>query len=314
MAPIEKITYFAYNEGIDPTRLPLGMLAFDYANARLSRRSFRPRENDEALLKDCNLVDEDKRSFCNMLWTEKSDALLNIDLKKVIEAGWNSSKSDARLIVGKKGSKLEIIDSDKFFEDYLLKQDAVRQWFETRLSVARSITAAVNNLIKAPDMWLLTGIYIIEDGTVFSVRKESSSSHASAKMPIPEPTGLTGLAGLKAGATIRIGNGIEAQASTQIEGEKVWAAQWIKVKARYVAISKLRKNTEAVMHTVVLQDVWSTGTTRGWDDEPQAVELGLSNMHEDSTEEGNTSLFDEEWWSKFDDKLASHLEDLDIEE
>jgi hypothetical protein len=119
--------------------------------------------------------------------------------------------------------------SDKFFEDYLLKQDTARQWFQTRLSVARSITASVNNLIKAPDMWLLTGMYIIEDGTVFSVRKESSSSDASAKMPIPEPTGLTELAGVKIGATISLGNGIEALASTQIEGKKVWAAQWIKV-------------------------------------------------------------------------------------
>ena len=112
----------------------------------------------------------------------------------------------------------------------MLKQDAVREWFETRLSVARSITAAVNNLVKAPDIWLLTGTYIVEDGTVFSIRKVNSSSDASASVPIPEPTGLTELVGSKVGAKIRLGSGIEAQASTQIEGKKVWAAQWIKVR------------------------------------------------------------------------------------
>jgi hypothetical protein len=96
-------------------------------------------------------------------------------------------------------------------------------------SVAKSITAVTNNLVKAPHVWLLTGTYVIEDGTVFSVRKESSSSNAAAKAPVPEPSGLAALAGLKVGATVRLGDGIEAQASTQIEGKKVWAAQWMKV-------------------------------------------------------------------------------------
>jgi hypothetical protein len=111
----------------------------------------------------------------------------------------------------------------------VLKQDAVQTWFETMFSVAKSITAVTNNLVKAPHVWLLTGTYVIEDGTVFSVRKESSSSNAAAKAPVPEPSGLAALAGLKVGATVRLGDGIEAQASTQIEGKKVWAAQWMKV-------------------------------------------------------------------------------------
>ncbi|CAI6331710.1 unnamed protein product [Periconia digitata] len=312
MAPVERITYFAYNEGIDPSRLPLGTIVFDYANARLSRHSYRPSEDEESVLKESKYIDEDKRSFCNMLWTQKSDGLLNIDLKKVIEAGHSTSKSDTRLIVGKAGSKVEIIDSDKFFDDHLLKQEAVRQWFETRFSVARSITAAVNNLVKAPHVWLLTGKYVIEDGTVFSVRKESSSSHTAAKVPVPEPSGLSDLAGLKVGVTVRLGNGVEAQASTQIEGRKVWAAQWIKVKARYVANSKAKSDSATVVQTLELHDVWSTGTTRRWDDEAPALQL--EKVLDDTAEIDDSSSFDEAWWDRFEDKLAEHLEDLEIEE
>lgn len=105
----------------------------------------------------------------------------------------------------------------------------MRQWFETRLSVARSIQSGVKNLFSPPSIWLLTGLYIIEDGTVCSVRKETSSNDGSIKVPIPEPTGIAELGKLHLHGTLRLGNGIEAQASHKIEGPKIWAAQWIKV-------------------------------------------------------------------------------------
>ena len=86
------------------------------------------------------------------------------------------------------------------------------------------------------------------------------------------------------------------------------------MKARYVASSKVKKNAEAVMQTVELQDVWSTGTTRGGVFEDTAIEIGLSKEHGESPEEDNANTFDEEWWSNFDETLAGHLEDLDIED
>ena len=125
---------------------------------------------------------------------------------------------------------------DQFFEDYLLKQDAVKEWFETRLSVARSLLASAKNIMSLPEIWLLTGTYVIQDGTVCSVRKETSSTHASARIPLPELTGISELASLHLHATIRLGDGIEAQASHRIEGRKIWAAQWIKVGAVAVPV------------------------------------------------------------------------------
>jgi hypothetical protein len=93
------------------------------------------------------------------------------------------------------------------------------------------------------------------------------------------------------------------------------------VKARYVAISKIKKDAEAVMQTIKLHEVWSTGTTRGGDDEAPVVELELSEgddgdteENDGDTEENDATPFNEEWWSEFDDKLADHLDDLDIED
>lgn len=58
--------------------------------------------------KKADLVDEDQRSFCSMLWSQRSDMLFDVDLGKVIKAGHDSTKSDVRLIVGSPGSKIEI--------------------------------------------------------------------------------------------------------------------------------------------------------------------------------------------------------------
>jgi len=37
MAPSEKTTYFQYEEGMDPSVLRLGNIAFDYANPKTKR-------------------------------------------------------------------------------------------------------------------------------------------------------------------------------------------------------------------------------------------------------------------------------------
>jgi hypothetical protein len=86
------------------------------------------------------------------------------------------------------------------------------------------------------------------------------------------------------------------------------------VKVRYVANSKAKSESEGVMQTIKLQDVWSTGTTRKWDEEVPALEIGLEETQDDSVEVQDSGPFDEAWWDEFDDKLADHLEDLGIEE
>lgn len=123
--------------------------------------------------------------------------------------------------------------SDNFFED-LLKDPEVVKWFQTRLSVAKFMSrfyAMAKNAVSPPSIWLLTGTYAIEDATVYSVRLSSSSDKASAKVPVTDPTGLSGLVGLKAGVTVGLGDGVEAHASTQIMGRKIWAARWQKVRS-----------------------------------------------------------------------------------
>jgi hypothetical protein len=85
------------------------------------------------------------------------------------------------------------------------------------------------------------------------------------------------------------------------------------VKVRFVVSSKAKTESEGVMKTIKLQDVWSTGTTRKWDDEVPALEIRLEETQDDSVEVQDGGPFDEAWWDEFDDKLADHLEDLEME-
>lgn len=83
------------------------------------------------------------------------------------------------------------------------------------------------------------------------------------------------------------------------------------MKARYVAKPEIEKNTDAILNRLELQDVWSTGTTRGGNDELEAVELELGTG---PTEEDSPAGLDETWWTEFDGKLKEHLQDLGFDD
>ena len=115
---------------------------------------------------------------------------------------------------------------DEFFRDNVLKEGAARDWFQTRLSIANKLHTLYKNLVAAPKIWLLTGIYLIEDAVTYRISSKASSNAASVSVPIPEPSGLAALLGVSVGTRFDFGKASTGVSGTQILGRKVWAAQW----------------------------------------------------------------------------------------
>lgn len=192
-----------------------------------------------------------------------------------------------------------------------MKNSKARIWLQTRLSVANKLKAVYGNVFGAPKIWLLTGIYLMDDAVSFVNISHSKSIAASASVPIVEPTGIAALLGASVGARFNMGSGFQGQAFATVKGTKVWAAQWTRVHARFAV-----GGDQAALgrHDLRLLDVWSTGTTRGsrGKDGETRVEVSLGDSKEDdaSEAEGNDE-YPEEIWARFMEEVDELLDDLE---
>jgi hypothetical protein len=201
-----------------------------------------------------------------------------------------------------------IFSSDTFFRQNVLSEDAARLWLETRLSVASKFRAWWQNTTKAPKIWLLTGIYLMEDAVTYTVSARSTSGGASTSIPIPEPTGLAALLGVAVGAKFAVGRGFEAQAIAQIQGQKVWAAQWTPVSVKYLCVAHSEWSANKLQSQIQLLDAEDMGNVRSDDVNLAEVSLGTDTPEGDG-EVGESEL-DEAKWALFEESLDQLLGDL----
>ena len=244
-------------------------------------------------------------------------------LEGLLEFGGCNMSGRSRLVIGENGSKVELIEyvakafsspdpmltersPYTFFEENVLKADPARLWLETRLSVANKLKRMLKNIIAAPKIWLLTGVYYMENAQVYTIRTKSSSADAKITVPIPEPSGIAAMLGANAGAKFSLGNQWEIEAGAQISGKRVWAAQWTRVGARFFLAEDA--STELSPKQLRLLDVWSVGTERG-DDEPWTTELSLLEKGSDEGAEAGQE-YDEKTWKEFEEDVERLLDDL----
>lgn len=203
------------------------------------------------------------------------------------------------------------LSPDAFFQDSVLSNPKARLWLETRLSVASHFKTVYKNVVSSPTIWLLTGVYLIDDAKVLVVTSRSSNDSMSGKAPVPEPTGLATLLGISPGASISVGSSYTVQAYTQILGRKVWAAQWARVKARYCHVDMASATTQLDLNQLKLLDIFSTGTSRGESMANDIVELNLdaANAEKGDNAKGGEA-YDEKLWVEFEERVEELVDDL----
>lgn len=210
--------------------------------------------------------------------------------------------------------------ADDFFKDFVLKEEVARQWLRTRLSVAHKMCALYKNVVSAPKIWLLTGIYLIDDAATYRISSKSSSNAVSVNVPIPEPSGIAALLGVSAGTRFDFGRGSTGVAETQILGRKVWAAQWHRVDAKYVSAKDSRWDADSLGNQVKILDVLTLGAERGESDEIEIAEVKLAD-NEATAQDGelekaeldNKVEYDDAMWQRFEEEVDDLLEELEEE-
>jgi len=191
-----------------------------------------------------------------------------------------------------------------------LAENEARIWLQTRLSVAHKLKALYKNLVSAPKIWMLTGIYLIEDAVTFSVTSKSSSGTLAGSDPLAECTGIAALLGVSRGAKVSLGEKLEALAGTQILGKRVWASQWKQVHARYALGSS---SLLAATYNLRLLDIWGIGTQRGSGDGDIFAQVSMCDGQDPESwaaEEGKGE-YSEDVWKVFMAEVDGLLDDLE---
>ena len=157
---------------------------------------------------------------------------------------------------------------------------------------------------QEPKIWLLTGLYLMKDATCLSVASKSSASGASFTVPLPDPSGIAAALQLNPNAKWDTKDGITVAGGATFPGERIWAAQYHRVKAKYF---DFRDGTELSLQQLKLLNVFDMRAIRG---EASAAEVNVEEIVADSwEEEGSEELYGSKYWDKF----AEELKDIEDE-
>ena len=157
-----------------------------------------------------------------------------------------------------------------------------------------------------PKIWLLTGLYHIQDAVTFSTHGQSSSGGFGASVPLPEPTGLASLLQLNIGSKAKFGHNAVVQRGTQISGKKVWAALWQQVDARFMSVGKWEEQMGG--RQLKLLDIYSSQTVRASKGEQAVAEVALSGGEEVRAGQSIGQDPGKEYWELFE-KEVTNVED-----
>ena len=158
--------------------------------------------------------------------------------------------------------------------------------------------------LQHPKVWLLTGLYLMKDATCLSIAGKTSALGGSVTVPLPDPSGIAAALQINPTAKWDTKDGITVGGGATFPDERVWAAQYHRVKAKYFDV---RDGTELSLKQLKLLNVFDMRASRG---EASAAEVDVEEIAADLGEE---EASEESYGSRYWDKFAEELEDIEDE-
>jgi len=343
MGPQQKRSFLPYSRGINPGDLRLGSLflnPLDPDDGLESKRfeyqpSLKQEEYDEHVapwLRDEQL---DERGF-RLEFQITSNTSLALQFSDLLKAEGSGHSTTTATLIGASGRRLKIKSPEKFLKEEVIKQPGAQEWIRNQASILFS--GWFGNNFKAPEIWMVTGVQLVTRGNVHVGSSKSISGTLGASgdpgAALGIPPGLT-----KVGSEARHGHGSEANSGYGYSGERVWAAQFMKVKIEYgtkedkTLKSLTHKAVPATILSLELEDIADLGARgiRGTEKEredangqmfvkpPKPIGRIVVDEEEDDSDSDGIKLGDEEYvnslsgtnWEMHDEALK-YLRDAEI--
>ncbi|KAK3703399.1 hypothetical protein LTR37_014505 [Vermiconidia calcicola] len=187
---------------------------------------------------------------------------------------------------------------EAFLNDKILRSKdvvtALRNW--TDLRNTNYVTRYVEKgRVRTPSIWMLTGLYELEDATSFFTKESTISPSVGVGAEI------SALLGAPVGGSISTEHGQSSSSSSTLPGLSIWAAQYKLLDIRYVRISKDQVLPPLTL-PVEVRNTTSKGQLLGGDGEHEqaktacAVEIVLAGATE--SQSVDPDAYDRKFWER----------------
>jgi hypothetical protein len=182
-----------------------------------------------------------------------------------------------------------------------MKTARAQTWITTRVSVGRGMKHLKGVTRQVPMLWMLTGVYFLDDAISWSTHGRQNQKGAEVNMPIPDPTGFAELLQAKATARYATKSGRVFEHGMQIADRKVWAASFQRLDVEYM---HFKQGLKVLPNQISLLDVFSAARGREDEDAAQIKVLDEFDTTVDFGKQNIDSAFDDQYWITYLDKAG----------
>jgi hypothetical protein len=169
---------------------------------------------------------------------------------------------------------------EEFLATSVLSNPKAQEKLKLWLSAARSAYVLNFKFARRPKIWMLTGLYLLEDARTMVSRHNSSKISAGVSGSI-----VGALSSVPVGGFLSLGEGNSWEMTMELTEQHVWAAQYRLLDAHFIRAG--RDGADGVklpLSMGLYRDVLSVNTVRGA--ETDEVELQLENENQAGDESG----------------------------
>ncbi|KAH8704767.1 hypothetical protein BGW36DRAFT_412936 [Talaromyces proteolyticus] len=301
----EEKSFFLYETGRELDVLCLGNLVLgDYTNPTTARHyTHRPLTDIETE----NYVSASELSECTIRNGSSWGPGLSVTASGFSQASLKFDDSSTTIVAAKKGRRVVLKNPGTFLNFHILRtpeaQNELRKW----VSAARSDLILKLKSLRTPKIWMLTGVYILDDAAVLSISKRDL--HTS--IGIGSNT-LFDLMTVPVGGSIGLGSSSYLESRMSFTGSHVWAAQYRLLDIRYIKIEPGQDSVDLPSQILLYPKITSHGVLRGSPSASQADQAHVCIAAEDSSDTEMQKLDrseDEEYNSLLDEEIQ-FMEDI----
>ncbi|KUJ17459.1 uncharacterized protein LY89DRAFT_53904 [Mollisia scopiformis] len=304
MSGREKATYLVYQQGRDPDKLKLGNLLFFPRNPQEREPFSCPYELDD--LSEWTgkpQIDADLAIDVQI----SHDVSGSVSLSTVFGGDVSNSRSSQLHLEGKNARRYQIDQATDFLNRVVLASPGAREWLNSRTAVSEKIYH-LNKLklgkARHPQIWLVTGIQLLSEVSLRNETNTASKGRVSVQIPPPEP--VSGVASILlnnggVGAKGTISNGATNAVKFSHKEERVWAAQFRRLKLDFVKKAAIQSSLVKEISLLDLQDLGQAGM-KG--DAQQELDKAAEVVDDDEVDLGDMEAnITQEDWDTFDKLL-----------
>ncbi|KAJ5913233.1 hypothetical protein N7504_002116 [Penicillium tannophilum] len=279
-------SFFLYGMGERPEALTLGSLVLEkYWQPMNARHYTHELLSDDALREHAYTTDVTNAVFHG---SSRLTPAIGLEAGDIVNLRLAYNKDIERIVTAERGTRILLKDPETFLTNNVLSNEIAQQKLKLWLSAAYSDFVMKFKFARRPKVWMLSGLYLLEDTRTVVSRGQSSKISAGVSSAI-----ISAVSGIPVGGSVSLGVGSKWEMAMQVAEPHVWAAQFRLLDAKFIKIGKRGMGDISLPVSMGLyRDIMSVNTAR--DGAGRGVELGLQHDEDNLEQELEGELPDGE--------------------